>query len=251
MMDVEPMVIAGLERMLPLPDDSRADWADVLGRAGVVRAARRRRLALVAAFGAAALAAVLVATPARALVRDVLPFWNQPSASQPDQRAFAEMNVGAPPGMSPDVVAGDTREVAHGTFGGMSRTLWVAPTKDGGFCFLWSPGGGGCNSGTHRIALGWTALSATRANVQGSQDAGFEWVTGFAMTPSVSDVVIRFSDGASVHPNVTWVSAPINAGFFAYDVPSNEQSTSDHVTEIDAYDSNGNLVKSDPIQPTG
>jgi hypothetical protein len=67
------------------------------------------------------------------------------------------------------------------------------------------------------------------------------------LSPSVSDVAIRFSDGSSIHPTITWVSAPINAGFFAYDVPQDQQSATDHVTEIDAYDANGNLVKSEPV----
>lgn len=213
------------------------------GRRRVVRAVA------IAAVVTAALA-VMVATPAWALVRDVLPFWSQPVASAPDQRAFAELNVGAPSGMSPDVVAGETREVAHGNYGGTARTLWVAPAKNGGFCELWQPGGGGCNTGTTLQPLGWTAV-AFPPNLQSSEYAGLEWLSGFAMMPTVSDVVIRFSDGSSIRPQIIWVSAPINAGFFAYDIPSTQQTDADHVTEIDAYDANGNLVKRDPIEPLG
>jgi len=40
--DVEPLIVAGLDRLVPLPSGERADWQDVLGRAGETR--RRRWL---------------------------------------------------------------------------------------------------------------------------------------------------------------------------------------------------------------
>ena len=43
------------------------------------------------------------------------------------------------------------------------------------------------------------------------------------------------------------VSAPINAGFFAYDIPSDQQSSADHATEVDAYDESGNVVSEQPF----
>ena len=61
------------------------------------------------------------------------------------------------------------------------------------------------------------------------------------ISPAVSDVVIRFSDGSSFHPRIVWVSAPIDAGFFVYDVPVADQSNP-HVTAVDAYDSKGKRV---------
>lgn len=42
MIDVEPLIVSGLDRLVPLPSGERADWHDVLGRAGEIR--RRRRL---------------------------------------------------------------------------------------------------------------------------------------------------------------------------------------------------------------
>jgi hypothetical protein len=258
---IDPIADA-LDAFVPAFESAYADWAAVLRAAAPLSSdtpaddqsgrrffgARRRKSLLVVAVAAAALAAVMAATPAWALVRDVLPFWGQPVASQPDQRAFAELNIGAPSGMSPEVVAGDTREVAHGEYGGTTRTLWVAPAKDGGFCELWQPGGGGCTTGAILLPLGWTAMSFPRG-FQGSQYAGTEWISGFAMMGTVSDVVIRFSDGTSVHPQIIWVSAPISAGFFFENVPSSSEQA--NVTEIDAYDANGKLVRRDAIPPMG
>lgn len=40
MIDVEPLIVAGLDRLVPLPSGERADWQDVLGRAGETRRPR-------------------------------------------------------------------------------------------------------------------------------------------------------------------------------------------------------------------
>jgi hypothetical protein len=75
------------------------------------------------------------------------------------------------------------------------------------------------------------------------------WLTVDAASPTVTNVVIHFSDGTTVQPEVAWVSAPINAGFFAYQVPNDKQSATNHVTEVDAYDANGKLVEQQPMAP--
>jgi len=73
MIDVEPLIVSELERMLPLPDGHREDWSDVLRRAGLTGAGhvgrrglaptgqRRWRPVLVAAVVVAALVGVGVA----------------------------------------------------------------------------------------------------------------------------------------------------------------------------------------------
>jgi hypothetical protein len=186
-------------------------------------------LALVAA---ALVAAIAVATPARALVRGILPFWDQPTAPQSVQVQFFSLNAGAPRGMSPHAVAGETREAGRFAFGGSTKTLWVAPARNGGFCSLWLPaGGGGCSTSGHPLSTGALLRVGRPA-----------WVTGDATAPSVGDVVIRLSDGSTVQPRIVWVSAPISAGFFAYDVPAAQQTSRVHVTAVDAYDRNGRLV---------
>lgn len=193
------------------------------------QAAPRRRRALVVAVAAAVLlAAILASTPAaRALVRDVLPFWNQPRAPQSVQIAFSELNIGFPPGMSPHAVSGETRAVGRFDFGGSIRTLWVAPARNGGFCSLWLPeGGGGCSTTGQPLSTG--ALLRFGVPV---------WINGDVAAPAVS-VLIRFRDGSAVRPRIVWVSAPIGAGFFAYDVPAGRS-----VTAVEAYDRQGALVR--------
>lgn len=255
MIDVDLLVRSELERMRPLPDGGRADWNDVLRRSGS-RAGVRRRWPLIAIGVAVALTAVLVATPAWALVRDVLPFWDQPSAAPPsvkvEFRDFAEMIRGhAPAGASPDAVSDDWREIEHATLDGETRTLWVAPaTGRFDFCWIWAHLGGSCGSAAQPLGIEeWISLPHDPS--QPAQTGGFPATTrnlvpfsvaGYAISPAVSDVVIRFSDGSSVHPPIVWVSAPINAGFYAYDIPADRQSSEDHATEVDAYDKDGKLV---------
>jgi len=205
------------------------------------RPARRVRAVVAVLAAAALLAAILAATPAWALVRDVLPFWDQPAAPQSVQLQFYSLNLGAPPGMSPRAAAGETRKVGRFVFGGSSHTLWVAPAKNGGFCSLWLPaGGGGCSTSGKPLSTG----ALLRLGVP-------EWITGDATAPEVSDVVIRFSDGSAVHPRIVWVSAPIDAGFFAYDVRPGEQSARRHVTAVDAYDRRGTLVQHQTFTDAG
>lgn len=226
-----------LRRANPVTLDEARRLADELGLdelqppgAQPERRARTRRLVWVLA-AAVLLAAVVFATPAWGLVRGVMPFWDQPRAPQPVQVAFWQLNLGFPAGMSPEAVSGETREVGRFDFGGSIRTLWVAPAKNGGFCSLWLPeGGGGCSTSGKPLSTG--ALLR----------AGFpEWVNGDAAAPS-ADVVIHLSDGTEVQPRIVWVSAPIDAGFFAYDVPAAEQTSRVHVTAVDAYDRNGRLL---------
>ena len=58
MIDVEPLIISELELMLPLPPGDRADWGDVMRRAGFRHAHRRWRPVLVTALVVAGIVTV-------------------------------------------------------------------------------------------------------------------------------------------------------------------------------------------------
>lgn len=229
--------------------------------ASVVRSRRRVRVAGVGALAAAAVA-VLFATPALARLRDALTFWDAPAAPATITVQFSEMNTGAPAGMSPGAVAAETRRIGDFDFGGRTHTLWVAPTQAGGFCFEWIGGWGGCTSASPD-PLSWsgdlivpsdvpladipagaspseiTAIGAARHHL-----AVATWLSGYITAGTTTSVRIRFSDGSTVSPEVTWVSQPIDAGFFAYDVPPNLRLHTDHVTTVEALDSTGAVVAS-------
>jgi hypothetical protein len=97
MIDVEPLIVSGLDRLVPLPGGERADWEDVLARAGVRRRRRRltRRRLVVALAALAAAAVVVAATPVgSAIVQGIGDFsaWltGHPGtpASSSEQQAF-------------------------------------------------------------------------------------------------------------------------------------------------------------------
>jgi hypothetical protein len=48
--------------------------------------------------------------------------------------------------VAPNAVASQTRRVGSFNVGGTRRVLWVAPTRDGGYCYQLDPGFGGCRS---------------------------------------------------------------------------------------------------------
>jgi len=238
----------------------RADGLLVALRANQVvlprlRLSRQMRRVSVVVAAVAVLATVMVATPAWALVRDVLPFAHQPTASSSVRVVFSRMHLGTPPGGLPAgmsfAVSDDIREIDQSTLDGKTETLWVAPaTGRFNFCWLWLPTfGGSCGSSAQPIGYVWESVPAHSPD-QPAQTTDLPpdyrgvtyLIAGYALSPAISDVVIRFSDGSTVHPRTVWVSAPINAGFFAYNVPADQQSSQNHASAIDGYDQNGKLV---------
>ena len=92
MIDVEPVIRSELERFVPPPGGERADWSDVLRRAGARPARSRRRLVLALAAGLAlVVAAASVATTLGGFDR-----WLRGTPGKPapaaEQRAFDAVN---------------------------------------------------------------------------------------------------------------------------------------------------------------
>ncbi len=71
MIDVEPLIESGLNRLVPLPSGERADWQDVLLKAGVQQARARRPLAIALAGLAAALIVAITTPVGAAIVRGI------------------------------------------------------------------------------------------------------------------------------------------------------------------------------------
>lgn len=240
-----------------------ADWNDVLRRRQP-RRDRRLRILVAGVAVVAGLIAALLATPALGLVRDIIPFWGATKAPQPVVIEFASMNTGAPAGMSPQAVADETREIGQFAFAGRSHTLWIAPSKDGGFCFEWIGGWGGCDT-ERSSGLVWNGdlvlpegvpqpSTAGRTVAQIAAEAAKlhrqavpRWISGYVNSARVHDVKVTFTDGTTIEPPITWVSAPINAGFFAYDIPPQEQAKDDHLINVQALDSSGHVVAEQPL----
>jgi hypothetical protein len=126
--DVEPLIISGLDRLVPLPSGERANWQDVLASAGVKprpHVTRNRLVLVVAALAAAG--AIVAATPVGAALGhgfDTFSTWlngapGKPS-SQIEQRAFDRATrswAGFPQGTK-------LRRLVQTTTGGATFTLY-------------------------------------------------------------------------------------------------------------------------------
>lgn len=210
------------------------DWGDVLRRS---RRSRRRRgtvqLAVVLGLAAAAIAS------AYALGHPVIDFGTAPRAGLRQVNDFGSMQVAAPRGMAPGVLPHETRRITSIRIDGKLHTLYVAPTRRGGFCFGWSGFGGGCRPSRH----GPAAAELDTGGLMGNW--GLEVLQGSFFLRG-DRLVMRFRDGGSVDVPFVWVTAPIDAGFALFRVPDAHRTASTRPVELELYDG-ARLVRRDPI----
>jgi hypothetical protein len=242
------------------PVDGR-DWNDVLLRLGNARpvwvpSGRRsirsprapRRVLLL--FAVAALAAAVTAV-AFGWPKTFVNFFASPPAPPKVRNFFGSFSVGAPRGMDPHAIPGQARRIMTARFdantisGNRPRlhTLYVAPRKGGGFCELWTNADGGCAPGRS---------PRTTAESRAAGPLGVSWFSGNDGLPLVADgwvrtgatqtVEARFADGTKARVPITWVSAPISAGFFVYSVPAGHRNRKDALRSLVALDGRGNVI---------
>lgn len=181
-------------------DDS--NWDEVRSRAG------RGPVARLALLAAAAVAVVAAAAPASGLHEPVIDFLAGEPAPERIVTGYEGLNrrsAAWAPRLKFDVIAGETRRVTTVRLSDGAHTLYVAPTREGGFCFMWTEMMGSCDRlGSMPLNMGWGGGPPV---VSGTVDA--EWVHA---------VEVRFVDGRVEKPKITWVSDPIGAGFFVHEV---------------------------------
>lgn len=202
-------------------DDS--DWQEVTRRAR--RGLRRPWVALPLA---AALAAILVGS-ALGLYGQVVDFFSAEPAPERVVVQFGQMAARAGISMGPHVDAEEARKITEATIGGKRRSLFVAPTADGGFCWMWEKFSGSC---------GRTAIVADRPMSGGwleNPGRGAARLAGHVLDPSIVRLEALHQSDKRTEVPVVWVSAPISAGFFYYEAPSER----DAVIALVALDADG------------
>jgi hypothetical protein len=240
------------------------DWDEVLTRSrsgaslvstrSTARRPRRWRISTRVALVATAVAlAAVVTAVAFGLPRTFINFLSSPPAPAHVKNWFAAENVEAPPGMNPKAIPGRARKIASATFDvnhlhgnhPTVHTLYVAPSKGGGFCYLWTNADAGC--------LPTKAPSKTRA-MRAMGPLGISWfsnhygagyplfVDGWVRSGATKTVQAHFADGTTATIPVTWVSAPVNAGFLIYPVSSAHRTRASALTSVAALDANGNVI---------
>jgi hypothetical protein len=231
-------VLELLARANPIPEAKRPEMearasalADSwrLRTAAATKAAPRSlwRLAVVAIVG---LLVLVVAGTAVAVRAHWLDFSLAEPAPPKNVKPFSELDLGA----------NHARRVPVVDNNGKTRTFWIAPTKRGGFCVVLDVLGGCEKLGTNPLIVEWAAMNAGGRR---PPDPGVRTqIYGAANARWIDSVRIRFADGESVRPRVTWVSRPIGFGFFYYDVPAKHRVRGHGPTKVVALGSAQNVV---------
>ncbi|HZP73915.1 MAG TPA: hypothetical protein VFA97_11125 [Gaiellaceae bacterium] len=212
------------------------DWGDVLSRAR--RAGRTRRT-----LEAAAVLAVVVVgvASAYALGHPVIDFGTAKHAGVHEVDEFGSMQVGAPRGMAPGVLPHQTRRITAVRIDGKVHTLYVAPTKRGGFCYEWTGLGGGCRANRHD-------KYAARIDTGGSVGPhGLTVLEGSFFQAKGDRLSMTFKNGQTADVPFVFVSEPISAGFYLYRVPDAHRRAATRATSLALYDKDGKLIDREPI----
>lgn len=245
----DPLSLA-LDELVDRLDDADGNWDDVIRRAqpspakepslegNVVATARepgqrgqvKRRLIAVGIVVLVALVA-LMATPAfglREALVDLIggkpvDFDDGAKAPQVVRYRFEDLGLAAPPNMNPQVIPGQTRKVGVLQQAGRKRAVWVAPARNGGFCYMLDGSYGGClRTGKGLLPPLTTTIMGGGANPGGAPS--IVSIGGNVLSDQTATVTIEFADGTAVNVPFLYVLAPIDAGFFAYDIPKEHQT---------------------------
>lgn len=238
MIDVEPMIERELDQLIPRTL-RKPDWADVYRRSQFGDASRlhhrpsAKRLVL---YGLAAVLVVWLAAPAFGVRPPFLDFFSSKPAPKRVVHSFELLNAGAPRGMSPRVIAGQTRLVTtYRLRDGKPFRLWVAPTRAGNFCFTFEYGGG-CADRKQRAQ---SEAGDRNASEIGLGKYGSHVIAGYVLNEKIGKLVLWFKDGSRADVTLTWVSTPIDAGFFLYDLTRAQRQPASAPTAIVAVDARG------------
>jgi hypothetical protein len=212
------------------PDDS--DWSDVLRRAG--RARRSRQVSLI--FGL--IGAVLVGiASAYAFGHPIIDFGQAEKGPTKIVNDFGSLEVGAPEGMAPGVLPHEARRITSVAIDGKQHVLWVAPTKQGGFCEQWSDFFGGCRADRDGEFAKHIGITSVGLNVLG----------GSFFQRDGARLELAYADGKSDEIPFVWVSAPIEAGFYLYRVPDAHRLAGHRPTAVSLLDDKGKVLAREPV----
>jgi hypothetical protein len=188
--------------------------------------------------------AALVVPTAVALRGSVVDFFASEPAPKPVVLDFASLDAGAPVGMETRVIAEQTRAVLRKHLAnGRVLTVWVAPTKKGGFCALYGHGGGCHPPYSIPVEHG---ISIQGAMANGVIRGGPVLISGSVQVPDAVAIELQYENGDSNREQLTWVSPPIGAAFFVLDV-GREHWNKNRPRELALLDAGGAVLRREPV----
>lgn len=225
-------------RFEPLRELSEGDWRDVMRRAS--RGNRRRRLRISAAL---VLAAILIVPAALAFRSTITDFFQSEPAPHRLVLDFARQDVGAPPGLDNRVIYGQTRKILEWKLtNGKTMTLWVAPNRRGGFCTAYVEqgrhGGFGCL---------WDKRPPISPAIGVRGPKGPVLVSGSVGNDQAETIELHYQDGDVDRQTLTWISKPIDAAFFLFDVPEQHWDKGHQFDRLVLRDAEGQTLHSEAL----
>jgi hypothetical protein len=188
-------------------------WAEVVARARAARRHRRRVPIAIAVFLASS---VVITSPATGVGGKIVRLFDR--AGPPPQRIVESF------GGRVDVQANRAIKVIDARKAGvvpgprhMDWSLWLAPTKDGGFCMdaqnCYGP------HARHDDRLGLVVCLCGRVAQDGEILAPPVILEGGTSNERATSLLLRFEDGERQPIPLVWVGVPVNEAFFLYGVP--------------------------------
>jgi hypothetical protein len=277
----EATLFRALNELVDECSDAHGDWEDVVRRANIgvgpttagaeVLEARwwwRRRWLtprrLVLAVLVAVLLATLFATPAFGLLRNLveridLPFTGK-TAPLVVKRNFDDFfSVGAPPGMDPRAISSETRRVFLFHASGSEHVLYVAPTRGGGFCELFTDGFGGCRPvrtpptdyPPPRPGEVNPFLLSLTVQTEGAKPEHAILLGGDILAENAAHLTVEYEDGSSSRIPFVFVSKPIDAGFFFFEIPHGHVEPGTRASAVTVRGADGEVLAREPIEYLG
>lgn len=261
MIDVDPLVQASFDRMLPLRPVA-ADWRDVLARADVRRKRSRAHAALGASrrrFVVPALALLVlgvVVGAAYALGHPIVRFSSAPRAqSRTVVDFFGRMTLFGP---GPKVRSHQARRITRVRAGGRDYVLRVAPLRHRGFCYAWSTRYSNCEEPLNSLLAKSQSAALVRIErtIKAEDLAGLSQyeqqrkphfltlIGGSIPERRAARIVLTYKDGESSQIPFVWVTAPIRAGFYLYGIPSAHQRLGHQPVRVALLDRAGHTLYS-------
>jgi hypothetical protein len=203
--------------------------------------AARRRAILALAAVAVVLTAALVATPAFGL-RDGIAHLFGAKEGPPEliERYFS--NQSATPGVG-DVLAKKARLAVQVSIAGYGhQSLWVAPTRSGGFCTT-APRCNPHRSVALSIALRVAGPTSRHAPDPSKPRDVHVLVEGATVVRGAANLAASYEDGSVERVPVTWVSEPIDAGFFIYEIPESHWDAGKRLVALAVEDVDGRVLE--------
>jgi hypothetical protein len=218
-----PSIAEALEELVP-PFDAIGDWEEIVSRAVEPKVLRPR---LVAGVVVVAVVLALLATPAfgvqglvlHLLGRKDVSFHTSPAAPNLVKKRFYDLSR-TPIGFMPGAIARQARDAGTVLVHGHRRHLYVVPTREGGYCWEIQQDIGSCRTRAKR-AYGFGVGYESK-----NDDGVVLQLSGDVSMPAAASITVHYADGSTADVPFVWVSAPIDAGFFSYDIPGGRRLTS-------------------------